>query len=639
MCGIAGIIALTDAGTASLMTMEAALPALHQRGPDSSGIFKDQRIVIGHTRLSIIDTSTGGSQPMTDPTGRYTIVFNGEFFNFKQHRDELIRNGVQLHSSSDTEVLLQWYILEKEKCLQRINGFFSFAVYDSLEKSLFLARDRMGVKPLVIYQDENRLLFASELKALMKMGIPKTIDPVSLFTYFQLNYIPGTASIFRKVRKPEAGTFLTIKNIGGTTTISEEQYYEIKRQPPSVPPSYENAQSKLKTLLDDAVQRRLIADVPLGAFLSGGIDSSVIVGLAARHQPALRTFSIGFKDEPMFDETRFAEAVAKKHKTDHRTFRLTNNDLLGVLFDTLDYIDEPFADSSALNMFLLSRETRKHVTVSLSGDGADEIFGGYNKHAAEWRMRHRGTLEKVITVAGPLWNILPKSRNTRFGNIIRQLYRFSKGSALDPAERYWMWASIASEEEVESLVGDKSLKGIGLNSEYINRKQHWTRHITGSKDLNDVFRNDTELVLQHDMLVKVDSMSMANSLEVRSPFLDYTVVDFAFTLPAAYKIDRHHRKKIIRDTFGDLLPDEILRRKKQGFEVPLLKWFRNELRSLITDDLLEERFVLEQGLFDPAGIRRLLQQLFSNNPGDAVARVWALIVFQYWWKRNLQHHD
>ncbi len=635
MCGIAGIVALNDFGRGTLPKLAAALPTLFRRGPDAHGIYNDVYLALGHARLSIIDTSTAGSQPMSDVSGRFTIVFNGEFFNYIEHRDELIRRGIQLQSDSDTEVLLQWYILEGPKCLQRINGFFAFAIYDNVEKSLFLARDRMGVKPLLIFRDEDRFMFASEMKTLLACGIPKVIDQHSLVAYFQLNYVPGPYSIFKQVQKLKAGHHLLIRDIGGNVSITEECYYSPADGKKTSSKNYQSACYNFYQLMEDAVARRMVSDVPLGAFLSGGIDSSVIVGLAAKHTSKLKTFSIGFKDEPMFDETRFAEAVARKHGTDHTVFRLCNEDLFSILFDTLDYIDEPFADSSALNVFLLSQQTRKHVTVALSGDGADELFSGYHKHAAEYRIRHRGWREQLVLTTAPLWSALPKSRNSKAGNTIRQLDRFAKGATMSPTDRYWRWASIEEELVVRSMFADPK----DADPEYKSRKQEFTRFITGDSDINDVLRNDTELVLQGDMLTKVDLMSMANSLEVRSPFLDYTVVDFAFSIPAEFKIDSRTRKKIIRDTFNELLPKEILQRGKQGFEVPLLKWFRNELRGLIEVDLLSVDFIAEQGIFNPIVIENLKRQLFSHNPGEAVARIWALIVFQYWWKKHMRHAD
>lgn len=576
---------------------------------------------------------------MSDPSGRYTIVFNGEFFNYREQREELKRRGIHLRSDSDTEVLLQWYMLEGPDCLQRINGFFAFCVYDRSEKCLFLARDRFGVKPLWYHQTPNGLFFASELKALMRMGIPKEIDMVSLYSYLQLNYIPGPTTIFKNILKLEPGHFLFYKNIDASLEPEKVCYYRTPDQLTLPPPAYESAKEKLFRLLDESVQRRLVSDVPLGAFLSGGIDSSIVTALATRHTQRLKTFSIGFRDEPRFDETGHANTVARHLGTDHHEFRLTNDDLFSTLFDALDYIDEPFADSSALNMFLLSKETRKHVTVALSGDGADEVFSGYNKHAAEWRMRHRGLTEQMAIMGGTLWRYLPKSRNSSSSNMVRQLDRFAKGAGLSTSGRYWRWASIADEREAGKLLKADLANDRKFTQDYLSRKHNWTRHIDGGEDLNDVLRNDTALVLPYDMLTKVDLMSMANSLEVRTPFLDYTVVDYAFSLPSVYKIDGRQRKKILHDTFSDLLPGSVLQRAKQGFEVPLLHWFRKDLRSLITDDLLSESFILEQGIFDPAAIRVLLTRLFSRDPGESAGSIWALVVFQYWWKKHMRNED
>jgi asparagine synthase (glutamine-hydrolysing) len=636
MCGIAGIID-TKVNPGSSARLEAALDSLSRRGPDARGIFKDGSVQLGHTRLSIIDTSSGGAQPMSDSTGRYTIVFNGEFFNYREQRAELKRRGILLQSESDTEVLLKWYIQEGPDCLKRINGFFALCVYDRLEQSLFLARDRFGVKPLWYHTKDGRFLFASELKALMRMGAPKVIDNTSLHTYLQLNYIPAPWSIFKEVKKLEPGHQLFWKNIFSDPEPVKSRYYEIPVGTTLSPVDYENAKETLVNLLDESVQRRLVADVPLGAFLSGGIDSSVVTALAARHRSGLNTFSIGFRDEPGFDETGHATTVARHLGTNHHVFRLTNDDLFSTLFDTLDYLDEPFADSSALNMFLLSKETRKHVTVALSGDGADEVFSGYNKHAAEWRIRHMGIRERLAILGGGLWKLLPKSRNSTAGNLLRQLDRFAKGADLSPADRYWRWASMADESEAAGLMSRDLFDDVAGLTDYLGRKRHWTRYITGGDDLNDLLRNDVELVLPNDMLTKVDLMSMANSLEVRTPFLDYTVVDFAFSLPSEYKMDGQRRKKIVRDAFVDLLPAEILQRGKQGFEVPLLNWMRKELRSFIADDLLSESFIREQGIFDPVAVRRLLSRLQTNDPGESAGRIWALVVFQYWWKKHMAH--
>jgi asparagine synthase (glutamine-hydrolysing) len=396
--------------------------------------------------------------------------------------------------------------------------------------------------------------------------------------------------------------------------------------------SYEQQQKKLLELMDDAVARRLVADVPLGSFLSGGIDSSAITALAARHTPHLNTFSIGFRDEPFFDETKYANLVAKMHQTNHTVFSLTNQDLYDHIFEVLDYIDEPFADSSALAVYILSKRTREKVTVALSGDGADELFAGYNKHMGEFQVRRGGFKAEAVTGLNLLWDILPKSRNSFFGNRIRQFQRFSRGMLSGPKDRYWDWASFVSERDARNLLSPASRRKVGKKLAE-KRRRDILEHLHADGDLNEVLLTDMNLVLPNDMLVKVDMMSMANSLEVRTPFLDYKVVNFAFSLPVESKINATMKKRIVQDAFRPMLPEELYKRPKQGFEVPLLKWFRNELRPLITDDLLSDDFIESQGIFDVEAVRALKTQLFSRNPGDIHARIWALIVFQHWWKK------
>ena len=426
MCGITGVFAFTDTGRLALTRLPAATDAIVRRGPDSEGHFVYEQCGLGFRRLAILDLSADGNQPMTDASGRYTIVFNGEIFNFKELRAKLVKRGIQFHSQTDTEVILNLYLTEGRGFLNKLNGFFGLAIYDKEENSLFIARDRYGVKPLLIYRDEDQLFFASEMKSLLALGIPRKLDYVSLTQYLQLNYIPGPASIFRGVKKLLPGHYLFVKD----NKVVKKRWYKIPYDPKKVARqelTYEQQQKQLVTLMDAAVERRLVADVPLGAFLSGGIDSSVITALAARHTPHLNTFSIGFRDEPFFDETKYANLVAAKHKTNHTVFSLTNADLYEHLHAMLDYLDEPFADSSALAVFILSQRTRQHVTVALSGDGADELFGGYNKHMGEYRVRRGGFQAEAVTGLSFLWDALPKSRNSPFGNRVRQLQRFARG--------------------------------------------------------------------------------------------------------------------------------------------------------------------------------------------------------------------
>lgn len=628
MCGITGIFSFKQHASSYRKSVEDAVTALYMRGPDRSGIYSDDHVVLGHARLSIIDVSEAASQPFTDTSGRYTIIFNGEFFNFKEHREALQKKGIHLRSQSDTEVLLYLYITEGPSCLEKVNGFFAFAIYDNLKKTIFLARDRMGVKPLIYFYDDEKFVFASEMKALLKLGVPKVLDEVSLYEYLQMNYIPAPFLIFKDVKKLEPGHYLQVDASG----VQTKEYYRIpfpdKENISSKNISYEVAKTKLNSLLEASVQKRMISDVPLGAFLSGGIDSSVVVALASKFTKNLSTFSIGYKDEPMFDETAYAKLVADKFKTDHTVFSLTNDDLFSVLFDVLDYTDEPFADSSALAVNILSKHTRSTVTVALSGDGADEMFGGYNKHMAEFMIRNAGAKEKLTGAFNALWKNLPQSRNWPLSNKFRQLGRFSEGMKMSVKDRYWRWCAFADESDAKRLMLKK------FNGEdYSERRNSILKNINASEGINDVLHTDMNLVLLNDMLTKVDLMSMANSLEVRTPFLDYELVNFVFSLPSDFKVSKDGRKKILRDTYRDILPAELYTRGKQGFEVPLLKWFRKELKTMIFEDLLGEKFISEQNIFDVNEVNAIKKKFFSSSPGDTHARIWGLAVFQYWYKK------
>ncbi|MEP4535281.1 MAG: asparagine synthase (glutamine-hydrolyzing) [Cyclobacteriaceae bacterium] len=624
MCGITGIFAFNPIGRVHLIHLEEATQRLQSRGPDAHNSWFDDTVGLGHRRLSIIDTSAEANQPMVDPSGRHRIVFNGEIYNFRELKKELSDAGVNFHTESDTEVLLQAYIVWGEACLEKLNGFFAFAIYDAGEQSLFVARDRFGIKPLYFLQDENKVLFASEMKSLLAFGIPKEIDKESLHLYFQLTYIPAPKTIFQGVQKLLPGQLMTIKE----GKVELKKYYEIPYGSPSET-DYSSAKKKLQDVLRSAVHKRLVSDVPLGAFLSGGIDSSVIVALASEQVSGLKTYSIGFKDNQYFDETQYAHLVADKYKTDHHTFSLSNDDLLAEVDQVLDYIDEPFADSSALPVHILSRKTREHVTVALSGDGADEIFSGYNKHTA-WLLSHENSnANKFIRAMSGVWSVLPKSRYTGLTDTIRKLNKFATLLKMSEREKYWFLASFVSNHKISSLLktdwhsdADKlgELKDLLVNS-------------IQSGSINSMLANDSRLVLEGDMLTKVDRMSMANGLEVRVPFLDPEVVKFAFSIPGDFKISGKYRKIILREAFREYLPEELFTRPKHGFEVPLLSWFRKELKGKLDQLVFDQARIEEQGIFEWAEIKRIKQKLYSLDPGDVHIQIWSLLVFQRWYDR------
>jgi asparagine synthase (glutamine-hydrolysing) len=467
---------------------------------------------------------------------------------------------------------------------------------------------------------------------MLSFPIRRELDEVALFQYLQLSYVPAPHSILEGVRKLEPGCTMTVRN----GEVHTERYYTVPVpcDDAGAPVSYEHAQRRLVEVLEGAVAKQLVSDVPLGAFLSGGLDSSVVVALAARHQRDLETYTIGFPDHPHFDESRAAAAVAKALGVRHTTFDVSEDDLYQHLFDVLDYTDEPFSDSSCLAVYILSRCAKRHVTVALSGDGADELFGGYYKHRGEYLARHARVRARAVRAAAPLWDALPRSRESAFGNAVRRLDRFAQRAALPPAERYWSWCTFTDEGAAARTLHHSRAGSIASSTEYASRKRACTRWIDGG-GLNDVLYSDVALVLPNDMLKKVDSMSMANGLEVRVPFLDHDVVEYAFGLPSHYKIDARAQKRILRDAFRSTVPDAALRQRKHGFEVPLLRWFRTHLRALIREDLLSRDFVTRQGIFDPDAVQALVARLYSDRPGDLTAQVWSLVVFQYWWKKYM----
>lgn len=628
MCGITGLMAFNEAGRFHMINLQKATDMLSSRGPDAQGSMLEDCVGLGHRRLSVIDPTPGANQPMTEPTGRYTIVYNGEIYNFREIRNELENKGVVFRTHCDTEVLLYAYIHFGEECLLKLNGFFAFCVFDKELDTLFIARDRYGIKPLYYYHDEDKFLFASELKSLMAYGFKKSIDWNSLFFYLQLNYIPAPLSILNSVHKLNPGHLIRVSK----NSCAVEKYYTLPSERNVNASSYQVQQERVVELLDEAVKQRLVSDVPLGVFLSGGIDSSVITALASRHTEKLKTFSIGYKDQPFFDETKYSRLVSSHFNTEHTEFQLSTYDLYQNLENILEYIDEPFADSSAIPVYILSQFTRKEVTVALSGDGADELFGGYNKHMAFHKSLNGGIINSLIQWMYPVAGLLPASRNNKLGNKIRQIKRYGSGLKMDLSERYWHWAILNNREKAFRMLSKSIQSEIDWEA-YRSNKDDYLSPLNPDIGINSVLSADLNFILPNDMLFKVDSMSMANSLEVRVPFLDHNLVEYVQTIPGEHKVQNNMKKKILQDAFRNILPEHLYNRPKQGFEVPLLNWFRNELKGLILDDLLELNFIRDQGIFNEKEIIQYRKKLFSHNPGDIHAHIWGLIIFQSWWKK------
>jgi len=620
MCGITGVFSRNDNGGKYFGKLPDALLTLRQRGPDYSATKGGEHFLFGHARLSIIDTSEASHQPFVSEDGRYTMVFNGEIFNFREIRTELEKAGFSFTTSGDTEVVLKSFIHFGVRCFAKFNGFFAIAIFDSLQQRLILARDRFGIKPLLYYSDGSAFIFASEMKALMQYPIRRTLDEQSVYEYFRLTYIPEPDSVFQEVKKLQPAHYAVV-----TKDKTEfNAYYSIAHE--GFTGTYEDACDRLIELLSDSVRMRLISDVPIGTFLSGGIDSSIISVLAAQHNPQIHAYSIGFPDAPYYDESAFAAEVAQKHGLQHTIIPVTESDFLKALPSVLDYIDEPFADSSAIAVNVLSSFVKKHVTVALSGDGADEIFGGYRKHRA-LAMIARANRAKMMafTAAAALPGVF--GRGSRVSDKMRQARRMGRVASMRPGERYLFLAAFHSGREVSHL--------LHLSRHYSMDRVRNQLDLSHPSDMNSVLRNDVKLVLAGDMLRKADLMSMAASLEIRSPFLDHRIIDFAFSLPSKWKFDSLNTKKILTDTYRDILPESIISRPKHGFEVPVGKWMNGALLNEIKTNWFEDRFIRHQGIFHPEKIQRLKHQVERGKGLRDQSLLWSVIVFQNWWKKHM----
>jgi asparagine synthase (glutamine-hydrolysing) len=624
VCGIAGIWTLGELNDIHRESFRKAVKCIDHRGPDSRGDKAYTNAMLGHSRLAIIDTSERANQPMVDTSGRYCLVFNGEIYNHAALGKDLIKTyGVTMRSSSDTEVLLYGLIHEGAHFLSKINGFFAFGFYDTLQKVLLCARDRYGIKPFYYSSAPDEVAFGSTLTAVMPFRQKIEIEPKSLFAYLQLSYIPDPLSMVKGIHKLAPGHLLK----AGADGVAIQPWYHIDE---NAAPSEGNPVSTFKELLQNAVRRRLLADVPVGTFLSGGLDSSVITLLASRERADIPAFSIGFPKQAFFDESAAARAMAKHLKVKHHVFDVYAKDLEEELSNILNAMDEPFADSSAVLVSILSKRTRQEVKVALSGDGADELLGGYNKHRALLRSLDIGFVNNTLRGSAGFLNLLPASRNHPLSNKLRKVKRYSRGLKLDFAERYLEWASFTPGKEVTQLL-QPSMNVHGMAPEVLEKLRQ-----LDPRDFNSVLRTDMGLVLAGDMLHKVDSMSMHRSLEVRVPFLDHEVVSHVFGLPAGQKIDKDSGKKLLRKAYGPEFPAGFFDKGKRGFEAPLRHWL-NTVLSPELDRLTGIHFIESQGIFNFREVQKLRRRVRSLNSGDAPHTLWAILVFQHWWERHLSH--
>lgn len=622
MCGIVGILNKNGAPV-DREVLERMTRRLVHRGPDDEGFYLDGSVGLGFRRLSIIDLS-GGHQPMSISDGRFTIVFNGEIYNFLELRAELEKEGVTFQTRSDTEVLLQLYAREGESCLSRLNGMFAFAIWDRVEKSLFLARDRMGKKPLYLWETASHMAFASECKAFLDHPqFSRTLDPNALNHYFQFEHVPAPFSIFQDVRKLPQGHFLLLRD-GETTT---QRYWDVPLVDRHEEIPEPAAACRLFGLIDKAVERRLISDVPLGVLLSGGIDSSAIVAMMARHREGkdIKTFTIGFR-EKSYDESAYARLIADRFGTDHHVQELTEEKLLEIIPAVVSFLDEPFADYSIFPTYLLSKFTREKVTVALGGDGGDELFAGYPTFFADRVAR--------------LFNRLPKPVQKGFRRLVDRLPVSDRDMSLDfmaktflggapypPVIRNQVWLGAFGPEERRRLFVEPPLR------DPLTLVEEAMKDCPSTNPGDRMLYFYQKFYLCDDILVKTDRASMAISLEVRAPLLDVNVVEFAASLPFHYKLKGTKKKYLFKKILGRLLPTEILGRKKKGFGIPLSVWLRGKLKERMLETLAPER-IRREGLFDSGYVSQLVGEHLSGKRNHRKP-LFALLMFEWWREKYL----
>ncbi|HKU15946.1 MAG TPA: XrtA/PEP-CTERM system amidotransferase [Steroidobacteraceae bacterium] len=630
MCGITGIVDLNGERPPEEALLRAMNGLISHRGPDGDGFHFEPGVGLGHRRLSIIDLE-GGKQPLYNEDHTVVVTYNGEIFNFMEIEAQLLQRGHTFRTRSDTEVIVHAWEEWGVECLKRFNGMFAFALWDQRQRTLFIARDRLGVKPLYYAElGDGRLLFASELKALLlHPQLPRRIDPQAVEEYFAFGYVPDPRTIYRDVRKLEPGSYICAKR--GAGRVQPVRYWDVplmgERSPPTAPAQFE---PELRERLKEAVRKRLVSDVPLGAFLSGGIDSSSVVAMMREIGAGkILTCSIGFQ-EPRYDESQYAAMVAAAKQTDHKTEIVAASDY-GLLDELVGIYDEPYADSSAIPTYRVCQLARRHVTVALSGDGGDEDFIGYRRYklfAMEERLRSRLPLGMRRAVFGPLGRFYPKLDWAP--RVVRGKTTF-QALARDSVDAYFHGVSVCSDEMRAALFsGDfkRELGGYGAS-------QVFHEHVRGktfSDPLAMVQYLDYKTYLPGDILTKVDRASMAHSLEVRTPFLDYEFVEWASALPSSVKLRGAEGKHVLKRALEPVLPREVLYRTKMGFAVPLDTWFRGSLKDYIAEAVRGKRLA-ECGVFDPAALSRIVADHQSGRR-DHSAILWSLLMFDGFLRNN-----
>jgi len=624
MCGIAGIVSAAADDRIEASTIHRMCQAIVHRGPDDEGIFVKNGTGLGMRRLSIIDLA-GGHQPVFNEDRSVWVVFNGEIYNFPELRAELEQRGHQFYTHTDTEVIVHLYEEMGAECVTKLRGMFAIALYDEKRKSLLLARDRLGKKPLYYALHGGRLYFGSEIKAMLAAAPElKAVDPEGILQFFYFGYVPDPYSAFRDIRKLPPGHLAEYRN----GEIEVRSYWDVPQYGTHDPGSDEACLEEMEHRLADAVRIRLISDVPLGAMLSGGVDSSLVVALMARYSSApVKTFSIGFGKSD-FNEAEYARLVAQRFSTDHHEL-IVEPDISEILNQITGMMEEPFGDSSMIPTYYVSKLARQHVTVALSGDGGDELFAGYDRYIVNWKRRHYDFIPPWVgrLYRNHLYERLPSSVKGR---------KLAWNITLPSRDRYLDGISF-----LPALHRERAL----FSREFVNSARDWVNpfeqferyydQAPATDQLSRLLYLDTKTYLTADILAKVDRMSMANSLEVRCPILDHEFVGWVASLPMRYKFRNGTRKFMFKKLAERLgIPSQLLHRKKRGFSMPLVHWMRKELKDGLLPILLEPR-TLQRGYFEPQAIRTIMDEHFRGQR-DRSGVLWMLLVFELWHRNFLE---
>ena len=619
MCGICGAIHF-DEQPIKHETLARMNDWLRHRGPDGAGYFIDGAVGLAMRRLKIIDIA-GSDQPLTNEDDSVVVIFNGEIYNYRELRHQLVQRGHRFKTDGDGETIAHLYEEHGSDALMHLRGMFALALWDKRRRRLLLARDRFGQKPLYYYQDRNVFVFASEIKALLAHGrVPRVSrfgddNGRALMEYLSFGYVPAPATAFAGLKMLDAGSWLRVDLSGASM---QQRYWELPRLAPPEPAARTATYiGDLRQKLEEAVKLRLVSDVPLGAFLSGGLDSSLIVALMRRHSnSAIKTFSIGFEGDDSFDETPYAEKVARHLATEHMSF-LVKPETLSLLPELVWHHDQPFADSSAIPTYLVSKLTREQVTVALTGDGGDELFAGYERfYAAELMRKLRSMPAPILRGAAGLLRHLPEG--TGYYDALKRARRFLRAATLELDEAYFDLVRVFSAELLAEIGPGADASSMKLNCQLSAGQPHPIARLVEA---------NMETYLRDDLLIKADRCSMQASLEARAPFLDHQLAEFAATIPFNLKLKGSRTKYILKEAARGLLPGEIIERKKHGFGVPLGAWLRRDMEPV--RDVLLSRRARERGLLNAAAVERLIAEHEAGRR-DYSRQLWAMLTLEEW---------